>query len=73
MTENRFPDDLMSLAETSELLGVSLRTVFRYLRAGHLRPYRDTLSNRVYVSRAQALTWVAERYEARYGERKTRG
>jgi len=66
-------DDRLTLQQTADLLGVSLRTVFRYLAAEKLTPIRDGTEggvHRVHVSRAEAQRLERRKFQERYGPRK---
>jgi excisionase family DNA binding protein len=66
-------DERLTLQQTADLLGVSLRTVFRYLAAGKLTPIRDGAERgiqRVHVSHAEAMTLGEKKFRERYGPRK---
>lgn len=71
MTKKKRPSRL-PLDEVASELGVTMRSVFRYLEAGHLTALRDPGSRRVFVDREEVERYRQARYDARHGERRTR-
>jgi hypothetical protein len=71
MTKKK-PPPRLSLDQVAGELGVTMRSVFRYLEAGHLTPIRDPGSRRVFVDSGEVERFRQERYDARHGERRTR-
>lgn len=55
----------MTLPETAAHLDVSMRTVFRYLRAGRLEAVRGVAGRRVFVRREDADSLLTARYGRR--------
>ena len=55
----------MTLPETATHLDVSMRTVFRYLRAGRLEAVRGVVGRRVFVRRTDADSLLTARYGRR--------
>ena len=70
MTSNK--PDVLSLTETAALLGVSTRTVFRYLASGRLTALRDAGLHRVWVARKEAEAERLRRADRTFGSRFTR-
>ena len=53
MTHPELEDKLYSSSEVAKLLGVSLRSIYRYIKAGKLVPETTTLSGRHRFSKDQ--------------------
>jgi hypothetical protein len=59
------PDDLVAVADAGKRIGMSVDTIRRYVRHGHLRgwkigPTRWGIKRRTYVSMAELLTVLVE-------------
>ncbi len=55
-----FPDDAITVCEAAKLCRVSRKTISRRLKAGHLRLWKDRVSGRIRLSRADVLAlWQA--------------
>ena len=54
-TNDPFPADAVTVHEAAALVRVSAKTISRRIWAGHLRHWRDRVSGRVRLSRADVM------------------